>query len=250
MKKNKLIGCLTIIMVFMSFTGCGNQANPVVDQNLNSISEYAAVMLLKYDANSRSRLVDMATIEEYERKQNAWKEANKTQDKNQQKDEDTGMRPVVDTPTVDIGSETPDNTCNSIEDFFDLPDNVTITGGEYILCDSYPQNQDEYFTIEAEQGKKLLVLSFQIDNQNGQEQQVDLFHKQTSYVVTINKEHTFNAMTTMLMNDMITYENTLPSMGSENIVLVVEIDSQLQGNIESISVRFANGSKKYTINTL
>ena len=56
-KKKIVCGALLCVMA-LGMTACGNEIPDLTEAESQRVGEYAAVTLLKYDANNRSRLVD------------------------------------------------------------------------------------------------------------------------------------------------------------------------------------------------
>ena len=56
-KKRIVCGALLCVMA-LGMTACGNEIPDLTEAESQRVGEYAAVTLLKYDANHRSRLVD------------------------------------------------------------------------------------------------------------------------------------------------------------------------------------------------
>ena len=56
-KKRIVCGALLCVMA-LGMTACGNEIPDLTEAESQRVGEYAAVTLLKYDANNRSRLVD------------------------------------------------------------------------------------------------------------------------------------------------------------------------------------------------
>lgn len=247
MRQNKRKWALIVTASMIFMTGCGNAMPEVTDEQMNTIGEYAAVQLLKYDADSRSRLVDAETIEREEKKQAAWEAAR--QKEPEPTPEPEGMGKVDDTPVV--GGEQAAGSASSLEEYFELPQGMSVQYGGYQICDSYPQSgTEDFFALDAAEDKKLLVLSFQIENTADSEQSVDLFAKSATYKVTINGSYIRSALTTILLNDISTYKDTLPAHSSKEVVLLVEIDESLSNDITSIVMNLKNESKSYTIQAL
>lgn len=220
-----------------SLAGCGeNQIPELTDDQMQSMGEFTAITLMRYDANHRSRLVDysslMATPEpEIE------PEPMETQ-------KPAGMDPVDDTPV--INGNNPANVPTSIEETLDLPEGISVAYLGYALYDSYPEGE-EAFSVPATEGNKLLVLSYSITNASSQDQLVDLLHLRPEFRITVNGNYTRRALMTVLENDFSTYKETLTAGADANVVLVIEVDEVTAENITSISLNLKNDSKSCTI---
>ena len=125
--KNMVCGALLCAMM-LSMTACGNEIPDLTEEESQRVGEYAAVTLLKYDANNRSRLVDpemvIAKLE---------KEAAKEASQEEEKAEETGS-----TGTTEVTMPTAQEEITaSMEDFFGLPEGVSITYEDYMVADSF-----------------------------------------------------------------------------------------------------------------
>lgn len=235
------VGLATMLML----TGCGNKIPDMTEEQAQQIGEFAAITLLKYDANSRSRLVDMAEIEEHDAKEKSLQELIAQTTK---KPASEGMKPVEDTPVVEIGGNAATTTISGMEEFYGLPEGITITYQEQEVCDSYSGDASEAaFVLEATSGKKLLVLKFLVANQSGSDQRIDLFSKTASYRVTLNGSESVSTLTTMLMDDMSTYVGTISSGESKVMVLLAEVEAGKADSVSATSLNLKNDSKVGTI---
>lgn len=243
-QKRIICGVLLCAMA-LGMTACGNEIPELTEEESQRIGEYAAVTLLKYDANSRSRLVDpeivIAKLEK-----DAAKEAGR------QENAQTEEQPAGTTASE---TETPvaqEKAVTSLEDFFGLAEGVTLTYRDYQIADSYPEDgsADEYFALDASAGKKLLVLNFELTNGTDLEENVDLLSTATRYIITVNDSTRGNALTTMLPNDMSTYVETMSPGEMQGLVLLLEVNEELTNTIQNISLQLKNASNEYTIQAL
>lgn len=239
--KNMVCGALLCAMM-LSMTACGNEIPDLTEEESQRIGEYAAVTLLKYDANNRSRLVDpemvIAKLE---------KEAAKATQE-EEKAEETGS-----TGTTEVAMPTAQEEITaSMEDFFGLPEGVSIAYEDYMVADSYPEDgaAEEYFALDASMGKKLLVLRFHLTNGTEQEESIDLLNTNSRYIITVNDSIRANALTTMLPNDMSTYMDTLEPGQTQELVLLLEVNEDVAGDVQKIALRLKNASNEYTIQLL
>lgn len=245
MRKRRVTGILLSIMI-LSLSACG-ATEIVPEKYMDTISEYAAIKLLKYDANNRSRLVDAKTIEEADRRQEEWDKAGVVQPTPTPTPE--GMDPVEDVPVIG-DNEKVEATCSSLEEYFDTPDGIALQYSSYDICESYSQKPGDSIVLEASQGNKLLVMKFKLINSSASDKTVDLFAKKARYRITVNGDTVSSAMRTLLMNDMSTYVASLTGNAEEEVVLVAEVSNENASNISSIELYMKNEDKIYTISIL
>ena len=245
--RNKNMVCGAVLCAMMlSMTACGNEIPDLTEEESQRIGEYAAVTLLKYDANNRSRLVDPEVVIAKLEK-DAAKEATKaSQEEAKAEEKDSTGTTEVTMPTAQ------EEITASMEDFFGLPEGVSITYEDYMVADSYPEDgaADDYFALDASAGKKLLVLRFQLTNGTEQEETIDLLNTNSRYIITVNDSIRANALTTMLPNDMSTYTETLEPGQTQELVLLLEVNEDVANALQTIALRIKNASNEYTIQLL
>lgn len=217
----------------LMFCGCGGNFPVMTDEESELVGEYAAVTLLKYDANQRSRLVDLS-----------WTDS-KTDAEDPVNEQEPEKEPAVpETPVIE--PEEPEGV-GSLEEYFGLAEGMAITFAGVETGQSYSNGANDYFSIDAAAGKSLLALNFQISNMSGAEQTVNLLDRKDIYRVTVNGSHTRTALRTMLLNDMTTYMDAIAPGDSVTVVVVVEIDANQADAISSIELNLKNESSAYTI---
>ena len=245
--RNKNIVCGALLCTMMlSMTACGNEIPDLTEEESQRVGEYAAVTLLKYDASNRSRLVDPEMVIAKLEKEAAREAAKAAQEEAEA--EETGS-----TGTTEVTMPTAqEDITASMEDFFGLPEGVSITYEDYMLTDSYPEDgaTDEYFALDASAGKKLLVLRFHLTNGTEQEEKIDLLNTNSRYIITVNDSIRANALTTMLPNDMSTYAETLEPGQSQELVLLLEVNEDVADAVQAIVLHLKNASNEYTIQLL
>lgn len=243
--RNKNIVCGALLCTMMlSMTACGNEIPDLTEEESQRVGEYAAVTLLKYDANNRSRLVDPEMVIAKLEKEAAREAAKAAQE--EVKAEETGN-----TGTTEVTMPTAqEDITASMEDIFGLPEGISITYEDYMVTDSYPEDEAEYFALDASAGKKLLVLRFCLTNGTEQEEKINLLNTNSRYIITVNDSIRANALTTMLPNDMSTYAETLEPGQSQELVLLLEVNEDVAGAVQAIALHLKNASNEYTIQLL
>ncbi len=241
MRKRKKAGIwLAGGLLSLSLTGCAeNQIPDVSDGQMDVMKNYVAAAMMKYNMGRRSRLVDLSKYSYIDAAPEA------------QPDKPQGMDPVDDTPIANQpsteGSAGSGEEINyAMEEVLGLPEGVTLAFLGHDTYDFYPDEGDGAdFGISASEGKKLLVMSFSLENAGEQEQKVDLQFPETTFRITVNGDYTRKALTTILLNDLFTFSDTLQAGESEEAVLVIEVDADMEGNISSIELGVKKESKVY-----
>lgn len=246
MKRGR-IGMIYIMAAAFYMTACGSAIPDMSEEQNAQVVEYAAGLLLKYDENYHSRLVEEPEAEPGEEEPIVQEEETV---------KETETTPVVDvtqepetTPVVDVTQEPVEASFGSVEEFYGI-DGVSITYNGYELKDMYPDTQESeelYFAMNATRGCKLLVLNFDAANISGGDLNLDMLSRDTKFKVSINGETPKYALTTMLMNDLSSFTGTIAAGASERLVLVSEITEEKANSIQTISLNMRNVSEEGTL---
>lgn len=233
--KRKWIFCICLYLCLFAFGGCGAQIPDMTDEERETISEYAANLLLKYDTSQPSRLVDI-TEEAVE----ATPEPTQTPEPVEtSKPEETAEPEVTDEPLETIApqeTQVPE-VYDSLEDTLMLPQDVTLLYNKYEAVRSFEDETDGYQTLEAEDGKLLLIFRFTLLNSSNATQSVDMLQDNIVYKVIID-DTTINGMITMVGNDLTTYIGSLQADESMEMVMFAEAEEELLQNVQSIRIEF------------
>ena len=243
-KKRIVCGALLCAMA-LGMTACGNEIPDLTEEESQRVGEYAAVTLLKYDANNRSRLVDPEIVI-------AKLEKDAAREARRQENAQTEEKPAESNTSEIEAPAAQEDIAASLEDFFGLAAGVTLTYKDYQVADSYPEDgsADDYFALDASTGKKLLILNFELTNGTDQEENVDFLSTASRYIITVNDGTSGNALTTMLPNDMSTYVETMAPGKTQGLVLLLEVNEDMANGIQNISLHLKNASNEYTIQLL
>ncbi len=243
--KRKIVAAICVMGLLLA--GCGGDFPNLSEEDAAAIGEYAAVTLLKYDANSRSRLVDLSQVEEEGNTDAPQPDLEENVDKPEASQPAPEKQPESQDTVADISGT--EDTCGSMEEFLELPENVSIDYIGYETTSSY-QEDNAYFVLEASEGKQLLVLRFALRNDSAQIHEINMLARQDYYRITVNENYTRAALTTMLSNDVSTYTDEMASGETVDLVLLVELDASWAENMQSIVLNLKNELKTYTIQLL
>lgn len=236
MKKISILLCS--IGIACAVTGCGSTMPELTQEENEVITEYAVGLLLKYDKNYNSHLVELPEEEEPEEPP-----MEETQPAPEEEEQPENTAP--DTPVVDMTEEA---MASSIEEFYDISGFAFQYAG-YEIKQEYPDmaqdGADVFFAMEATPGTQLLVLKFQAVNQNGADAELDMLDHDVRMRIRINDEITKNALSTMLLDDIQTYKGTIAANGSTQLVAITEVPEGT--SVQNISITLRNGSDRAEI---
>lgn len=245
MKKGKTgIICIVIASFFM--TACGSTVPEMTEEQNAQVVEYAAGLLLKYDENYHSRLV-----EETEEPVKETEAETLEQEPEQEADTAASVQeePAKETQVIDRTQEAQGSAARSIEEFYGI-DGVTIAYTGYEVKDAYPdasESDELILAMGATSGCKLLVLNFDVNNISGGDVNLDMLSFNTRFKISINGETPKYVLTTMLMDDLSSYVGTIAAGTSQRLVLVCEIPTEKANSIQTLSLNMKNVSEDGTI---
>ncbi|HKM34103.1 MAG TPA: hypothetical protein VJY54_05110 [Lachnospiraceae bacterium] len=217
--KRKTI-CSAAILLLVVFSGCGSKLPQMTYEQEKAIVEYAASTVMQRMEDYNSRLVDLSLYDSLETEP--------------EETEPVGMDLIADTQTIDVSSE---ESQLSIEEVLSLSD-IDFQYGSYEVSDTYPneETKNPYFTLDASNRKKLLILHFTLQNLAEEDKEVNIFSMTPQFIVTINDDKRKSALSTILLDDISTYVGELSASAQKNLFLIVEIEEETAASIENIKL--------------
>lgn len=245
MKKISVVLCS--IGIACALTACGDAMPELTEEENELITEYAVGLLLKYDKNHNSRLVDLTQYEEEQDNKKAQEEEPKEESGEEKADtaenDNEGIKEDYEGLSADNTEVIEQPAARSIEEFYGIEDfSFQYTG--YELLDEYPQmpenEEDIFFAMQATAGTKLLVLKFNAVNNSGTEKELNMLSYGMKARISVNDESAKGALSTMLLNDLQTYKGTLGAGESTELVVIVEVPAET--NVQSVSLQLRSDS--------
>lgn len=241
--KRKTIEAVLIAAAASLLGGCGAALPNLTEEEYAMVAEFAAGELMKYNKLNEGRIVSDKTIDEQLAKEAQFRQntedylekiaQEEKEEQNEQKTE-SGDNAASDTQA--------DMTVSAdIASFVGMnPITVAYTGME--VCDSYPQSSVEefYFAMDATEGKKLVILKFQLANPTEAEAEVDVLDSGTGFWVSLDGKAGVSILATMLPNDFASYRGTVAAGESQEAVLVLELPEEETSGITSVSLIMRN----------
>lgn len=232
----KLWCLLAILILSVTLTGCGVELS---DEENRVIAEYAADLLLKYDRDYTSSLVE--------------EEVPVTEQTTQAPSTDSTTEVTTEEPSTQPPQESSSTESPASEDTTGSSDaageidigkivgleGISITYNQCMFLDRYPSvDQDGAFIyLEADPGYQLVVIKFDIANITAQDIAVDLLNTDINYKLVYNQTKAASPMLTILMDDLGTYESVVPAGNEQSAVLVFQISKDLISQIQSLDIR-------------
>ncbi len=249
MRKKFVAALLTGMALMMA--GCGNAIPEMTDEQLQEVGEYTAMLLLSHDVNYKSRLVDVETLNLEEADETPETEVPEEPPVPEETPapENVGMDPTEDTPVVDLtGDDNEGQIAMSLEEVLGLPEQMTLVYTGYEIADSYPQDAsgEEYFTVDAEAGNRLLVLRFTLQNLGEGTETADTIGKSLRVRVSVNGISA-NSLTTLLEDDLTLYHEELNPGESREAVILAEYETMSLLDVASVEINVKNDDKNATI---
>lgn len=229
MKKRILLVGMSLMLCMLA--GC-LEATPLTDAEMDVAAEYAASLLLKYDKNydtplyyaaeREARLTPTPTPTPKPKNPTATPapvEGNKVPSGTGTPDE--GMDTVTPIPTA-----TPAPLFNQAETTKQLTEliaaeGITISCDGCELMDSVVSN--DYFSLQAKEGRQYAVVSFTLTNHSNHEVIFDASGKGLEYSIDVNTKERSRVSLSLLENDLQYMEIPVPASGTAEAVLVFEI---------------------------
>lgn len=248
-KKRKIVLCG--VTAALALTGCGATVPDLTQEETEIISEYAAGILMKYDKDNGSRLVDLSqeeTAPDAEPLAQA-PESDVAAAETEEAPGGTGEPgPAENNATVIDQSQTEAMPAASIEEYYGISDfTFAYTGCE--LIDSYPEDSGEegavYFTMDATEGMKLLVAKFNVTNQSGSEQTLNMMEHGAKFRLSVNGDAGKHVLTTMLLNDMQNYNAMVAAGETVELVSIIEVPADTQ--VDSLVLILSGGDGAVTL---
>lgn len=237
MKYNKILLLFLMLFSMTSLCGCVN-VQEMTEEQSDLVAEYSAGVLLRYSYRYDRRLITKEQLAAENQKENGAENAVHS--------EVTATPDITPTPQP---AATGDTASGSSVEEPQATERPTVALNDVYHIDgldfSYQSSRfcKKYSTqITAEKGQTLFVATFNVKNQTGKKQKVNLGKRKISYKLTVDGSEyqpTINILSNMGLN----YLNTsIPSGKSEKAVLIYRM-SEERKQASEITLSVEDGDK-------
>ncbi len=230
------IRIIAIVLSALMLSSCGAYFYDLTEEETELITEYAVDVIVRHGKGTDFRLVTNAeeqlakkrerdaAVEEMKAKMRAEEEEAQAEEEGGESSE-SGGGGAPEAPSMPEVS--------SVDELLGLSD-VSINWMGYDVMDSYGESGG--FSMDADPGHKLLVLSFYTENLTGGDVFVDILSLKPLFRIGINGEAPKVANTTALLNDLAYFQGPLSPGAGQELVLIREISEEEASGIASVSL--------------
>lgn len=249
-------GLLLLLVCIAAMGLCGCDYVELTEEESKRIAEYMAGKLLEYDRYYEEKLVktDDQLAEEPEETANPEETVNPEETT---KPEET-VKPEETTAPEEISSPEPEETTMpeeivnpeekelSYEDFFKKA-GMQLAYQKSDLHQSYPDNEKNMdFVVEAEKGKKLLVVHMSLTNVSGEAKSFSMLQKETSFTLRQKDGTELRPLMTFLVQDLQYFEADFKKGETCQTVLLFSVDEN--AGYKGAKLILERGKKQAEIN--
>lgn len=241
MKREKGVVCALLCMSMFLLAGCKTQSYDLSEEDQGKIADYAAHVVTKYNGRQEEGYLKVSREEIEQEEEDASKtgeEGEKKQEKDKKK-EDSGKK------QADTSEKKPKEETVSLTKALKLEDGLKASYVNYEVTSSYVE--EDYFSLTAMEGKTYLILHINLESK-GQETDCDMLSKNLNFRVVINGDKQVGAQTSILLNDLGSYQGKIAADGTQDCVLLFETESDAVEKIDSLQLKVLDGTSSGTVN--
>ncbi len=135
----------------------------------------------------------------------------------------------------------------SSEETQEITDDIFLSYQGYMISRTYPESSKSY-VVNADKGKKLLVLRFDLYNASGSAKEVNLLPLNLLFEILLNGQNLGYSSVTFLPNDLSSYKGTIDSKAHESVVVLTQINDKDAGSIQDLGMIVTLNGEKQTVN--
>ena len=237
MKRKKLAAGALAVAFSVTTCGCGEQVYEMTDSERAAVVYYSAYAVTKYNKRQPEGIIDVAALE----KEMAL-EKEEQQKKEQQKQEEQQQSSGNSIP--DESGQNASGTDAEQEQYVSLNQALKLGGinavyKKYDISSAYTETDS--FMVSANKGNELLVLYFDLINNGNKTAKCDILSKMPLFRLNVNDKLSVSADTTILLNDLGTYQGKIAAGGKEKAVLIFQLQKGKVKRVKSMELEITTG---------
>ena len=234
MKRTRLWIC-GMLIILACCVGCGTAEEGLSEESQELVAEYAAGLLLKYNAGSSNRLLEGKALEQASAEEERIRQQEEQrllaieEYENRGREDEDSQEEASDSAGDGSGSaeEPVVNVVENMAEVFAM-NSFSILYSGYEVVSSYPGSDTEAMgmSIDAPAGKQLVVVRFAVTNVGAESATLDMLGSRGQFRLKLQGT-AVDADYTLLLDDLSTYRGNLEAGQSEQLVLMFEVEEAL-----------------------
>lgn len=250
MKKSRIGITAVLLAALFMLSGCGDAMYELTEDEQSLIVHYAAQTLAKFNTFQQDGEVFVLTeilegtdiAEESSEPEDAGGEE-APEDMGDEQEPSDGAAENETSESADMSQESQDTGATMTEAL-----DLGIIQAEYMgleLCKTY--QEEDYYAVDADLGKQFLVVKYNLVNQSAQAFHIDILAMTPSFTAVVNGEQTVPAQTTILLNDLSTYQSDIEPNGTKETVLLFQIPEDVT-EVTDLQLKVTMNGNNFTVN--
>lgn len=234
MKKKSKVGILLLVLS-LAAGGCGQKPITMTQEEEAMIVAYAAHVVSKYNTRQPDGLTHVSEAV-YEKKT-----AGDTQQPEETDTEDT--QPEENREGTDVNNQNPEETDQQPEENPTGQTSLSEALGQSGIAAEYTGAElkasyvePDYFALDAPAGNTFLIVHITLTNETDQDIDCDILSQKLGISALVNDSVRAEARTTILLNDLGTYQDTIKAKASVETVLFFEVPADKVSSVESLKL--------------
>ena len=244
MKKKRLAAGVLALAVSITACGCGEQVYEMTEDEEAVIVHYAAHAVSKFNKKQPEGVEDVTALkammemeaEEREKEKEQEQQKKEEQKKAEQKQDDSSQAGNPSDGTKE--EQKPQKNYVSLSKALGLG-KIKAVYRRHEIAASYQASQS--YMIRANSGNELLILHVNLRNDTDSTARCNILSKMPTFRLTVNGELSVSADTTILLNDLGTYQGSIKAGKKAGTVLVFQVPQGAVRKTDSMELEVTIG---------
>lgn len=252
MKNSRMKITAVLFAMALTLSGCGDAMYEMTAEEQSMVVNYAAQSVAKFNTYQRDGEVfvwpDVLEGEDSSKAETEPAQKEEEQPGEELPGEETDTQQPLEEANLgqlpEAPSPEPENTGVTMNQALDLG----VISADYAgheLTKSYMA--EDYYVVDAEAGKQFLVVKYNLVNTSSQPLHIDILAMTPSFTAVINGDQTVPAQTSILLNDLSTYQSDIEAGGTNETVLLFQVPEDIT-DVTGIQLNVTMNGSQYTIN--
>jgi hypothetical protein len=173
------------------------------------------------------------------------------EDLTEETQEPAAQEPSEDTETADdaepVAISDPGAITLSSELTQEITDDIFLSYQGYMVSSTYPESSKSY-VVNADKGKKLLVLRFDLYNASDATRKVNMIPLNLLFQIVLNGKNLGYSSVTFLPNDLSSFSGDIESRAHESVVVLTQISEKESTSIQSLGMIVSLRGQNQSVN--